>query len=117
MKGKYSIPGWLYLIFGAIITGYSQFLLNSKGLEKNTVFQFFFYVGLIFIAIGIFKLIIRYALGEKKKKIDNDFAYGYNLEKTSNNQNNKYKLITCPKCQAKNYKTYNFCYKCGSRLR
>jgi len=118
MKGKYKISGWLYLIFGLLIAGYSKLLLNKSGSEKNIVFQFFFYIGLAFIAIGVFKTIIRYALGQKNKQLqEQNLNFNSDSEFGTQNNNTKFRLVTCPKCRTKNYATYNFCYNCGCRLK
>ena len=105
--GSYKIPGWLYLIFGGLVAGYSQFVINAKGVDNTVVFNFFFYVGLLLLVIGIFKIVLKFILHKKDEEVETQ-----TFNKPLNNN-----LVRCSKCNSNNYRTYNFCYKCGNKLK
>jgi len=51
------IPGWVYVIVGVVISVISK-LVESK--TKPGQFKLFFWLGIIFVIIGVFKLIAKY---------------------------------------------------------
>ncbi len=104
---KYKIPGTLWLIFGLAISIFSQ-IVKSKQDGNTAAMQLFFYIGLLFIVIGIFKIVIKLVLNPKKENyIDTNIP---------TESNEKFKIILCPKCKAKNYASFNYCRNCGTKL-
>ena len=56
------IPGWAYLIVGVIVSGYSGYVYyyipKSTG-EQNMSMALFFFIGIIFIVVGVEKILSR----------------------------------------------------------
>lgn len=68
------LHGLVWIIVGAIVAGFSKFI---QGLKPDAKMDIFFYVGLGFVAFGIFKLIVNYITSDKKhkkRKQDNQFV-------------------------------------------
>jgi hypothetical protein len=57
------IPGFVYLIIGAVMVGFSL-ITNSR--TKTQSMTVFIYIGLLFFAIGIAKVIFNYVTKDKK---------------------------------------------------
>lgn len=103
---KDKIPGWFWLTAGISMAVYAQVVLARA--ETMISMNFFFYIGLLFIAIGVFKVVIKKILSKpskETKKIIND-----------NVRDSKFVIIHCSKCNAKNYDTFNYCQNCGCKL-
>ena len=96
------IPGIAFLVIGAVVTAASMYLPNLK---------VFFYVGLAFIAVGIFKVLIRYMTKPKESAMEKR-AEGVQAAQRQQRQNYK----VCPRCGAGSYPQANFCYHCGTRI-
>ncbi len=64
---KYKIPGWLWLIAGIGVAVLSK-VISARDASNAAAMTLFFYVGLLFIAIGIFKILIKVILSNKKDK-------------------------------------------------
>lgn len=91
------IPSWLWLIAGIIVIAGSLYVGEQISL--------FFYVGLLFIAIGIAKIVLNYILRKKETK----------TEKTQMPRTHpQYNICRCGQYVRK---TDNFCWSCGTRLR
>jgi len=103
---KYKLPGILWLIFGLAISVFAQIVMSKQ--ENPTAMQLFFYIGLLFVAIGIFKIVLKIMLKPKESKYE---------EKNISEQDEKFKVIFCPKCKVKNYSSFNYCRNCGTKLR
>ena len=104
--GNYKISGWIWLILGAIVSGYSQIVMMKA---KNNMLLFF-YVGLVFIGIGVAKILIKVILkNPKNRKKD--------LELPKESKSSSYKIIFCPRCKSKNYDSFNYCQSCGYKLK
>ena len=58
-----SIPAWVYIIAGAGIAFFSKFVQSRTDINS---LQLFFYIGLVFILIGLIKIIFK--AGKKKEK-------------------------------------------------
>ncbi|MBI4448811.1 zinc ribbon domain-containing protein [Candidatus Woesearchaeota archaeon] len=92
------VPSWVFVLVGVIVS------LVSWRMPK---FMFFFYVGLIFIVVGVFRLAQSYVGGGIKKDIER-------LDKSLA----KHPQVTfCPRCNIPVYVTSNFCHHCGTRLK
>lgn len=83
------IPGIVYLAVGIFVA------VVSKWSGK---LDFFFYVGLVFVAIGIFRIGTKYVTGQEPGRIIPS-------------------VIHCPKCQTPCYTSSNFCHICGFKLK
>jgi hypothetical protein len=66
-----AIPGWAYLGSGILIA------VLSKIVEKNSKpgsFALFFWIGIIFIAVGVGKIVFKYVFRKEKKAPQNPYA-------------------------------------------
>jgi hypothetical protein len=61
-----AIPGWAYLIIGAGMSIMSKYVEKKSPASKFTLF---FYVGIIFIIIGVFKIIIKSVFKKEKNQV------------------------------------------------
>ncbi len=127
------ISGWVYLIIGAFVSGYSRYIqskITSPGLTL------FFWAGVIFIGIGVFKIVLSFIFKEKKiidstslsiqDKIVNNLGFAKDIPKYDSEKINKERelilnknrgIVACPKCGTKHYSNSNFCHICGTRLK
>ncbi|MBC8500716.1 MAG: hypothetical protein ISS25_00405 [Nanoarchaeota archaeon] len=92
------IPGFVYLLIGVVVAGYSQFAPNSD----MPFFNIFFYIGIVFIFWGVVKMI---------------FSPSKRREKTLEHQEKTSGIIFCPRCNAKNFSYSRFCHMCKYKLR
>ena len=55
------IPGWAYILVGVIVSGFSAYAYKyfPKNGEPNPAMALFFFVGMIFILVGIVKIFFR----------------------------------------------------------
>jgi len=65
--------------------------------------KFFFWVGLVLVAWGVFKLIVRYVTGEQPKTEIKPFTGSAHVTR-------------CHACRATVYTTAKFCHMCGAKL-
>ena len=79
----------LWLILGLLVTGVSWYLGDK--------FVLFFYVGVVFLAIALFKTILYFIMRESPE----DKQYRY----------------VCKRCKKTVSKNDKFCGSCGNRLR
>jgi hypothetical protein len=91
------IPWWLWAVVGAVM----YFIAARLG-ESFVVFT---YVGLLFLGIGIFKMLVAFIVGTKGRKADKE------ARELRTHQ------LTCPNCRYVVASTYAFCPHCGMRLR
>jgi hypothetical protein len=91
------IPWYLWIIVGAVMFGISYRIGESMNI--------FLYIGMFFIVIGIFKMLVAFILGGKGRK----------AVKVS--QEIRAQQFTCPRCKTVIASTYQFCPHCGTRLR
>jgi len=103
---NYKISGWVWLILGAIVAGYSQFVMRST----NSNLIFFFYVGLASLGVGIAKIVIKIILKNPKNRKKES-------SESVRETNPQHQIILCPNCMAKNYNTFNYCQSCGHKLK
>ena len=118
---KTKIHGLVYLVIGIAMIAITLFV-QSKVQGSSIVF--FIYVGIVFLIIGIYKLVTKYILGkEKNENITKELGLHkrkymkellHNNDYTQNTGNKK--IILCPNCSAKHYDTSNYCHKCGTKL-
>ncbi|MBI4144898.1 hypothetical protein HY493_01680 [Candidatus Woesearchaeota archaeon] len=92
------IPAIVWLGIGA---GVSYLSLRVGG-----NFTFFFYFGLVFIGIGVARILLSFVFRKKESRLE---------KRVIPRELPKYFL--CPKCRAQVHAGTNFCWKCGRRLR
>jgi hypothetical protein len=99
------LPWWSQLIVAVLFIG-GSFLIDGL--------QVFLYVGLLFLAIAVFKfikdLILNKDISAKEKVMSA-------IEKQEPKKEAPISIIRCPRCSAQNYTTYNFCHHCGFKLK
>jgi hypothetical protein len=136
-----SISGWVFVAVGASVTLFSNYVRNRGG----EGLALFFWVGIIMIGVGIFKIVLGYIKEDKEEKnIPKDkfaraqinsavgpgkfFGINKDLEDVgkSNIDYEKNKavsqiqqnsILVCPMCATKHYSNSNFCHMCGQRLK
>ncbi|MBI4150492.1 hypothetical protein HY492_00010 [Candidatus Woesearchaeota archaeon] len=94
------IPAFAYLLVGALVAYVS--------LRIGETFTFFFYVGLVFLGIGLAKLLIGFLLRKKETKTEKK------LEQPAKPANH---IRYCPRCRSACRMFDYFCWRCGTRLR
>jgi uncharacterized paraquat-inducible protein A len=92
------IPWYLWLGVGAIMFFVSQYVATNL--------EIFVYVGMFFIIVGIFKLLVAFIVGGKSQK---------KVEKEA--QEIRQQQFMCPRCRNIVASTYTFCPHCATRLR
>ena len=90
------IPWWLWLGVGAVM------FAMSYSVEKLQVFM---YIGMLFIILGVFKLLVAFIIGGRAKR-----AVKESMELRTQE-------FSCPRCKAVVASSYEFCPHCGTRLR
>ncbi len=95
------IPALVYLLVGALVSYVS--------LRIGANFTFFFYVGLVFIGVGLAKLLIGFVL--RKKETKNEKKVEQKSEKQTPH------IRYCPRCRSACRMFDYFCWRCGTRLR
>ena len=109
-----AIPGIVYIIIGAGIAYISRRFGSN---EMNL--QFFLWIGLAFIAIGVFKIVLRFITRMPKSGKKQDSAKAglkpINLNQEPDGEISMYSKY-CPACKLKYTKESHFCSKCGSQL-
>ncbi len=102
------IPGWAYGAVGILIAVYSKFI-SSRSEGGNTVMSIFFWVGILLLAIGVFKTVVNYLTGENKMKkarnVNRD-AGGRPVHARD--------FLVCPRCNAKLHGQSKYCNWCGT---
>ena len=96
----------VYIIVGLAVVFFTRYVESRS---EDAGMTFFLYVGFLFLAIGLFKLIILFLFKEKKA----------NVIKQENNHKAvaKKKIISCQTCGVKHYSNSNYCHMCGTKLR
>jgi hypothetical protein len=100
-----AIPGWAYAGVGFAIMIYSKFVKARS--PENTIMGLFFWVGLLLLGIGVFKLALLYLLGGKKKD--------KKKERDQESRPVPRDAIYCPRCNAKLHPQSRYCNWCGTQ--
>ncbi|MFH0869590.1 MAG: hypothetical protein V1866_00855 [archaeon] len=74
------IPGWVYIIVGVAISAVSK-MVEAK--TKPGQFKLFFWLGIAFVIIGVFKLVMRYVFGMGGEEKDKKVAHHRNQMRTN----------------------------------
>lgn len=109
------IHGLVYVLIGIFMSGYSRFI-QSKA--DAPVLKVFFWLGIVFIVVGVFRLVLRYLFKDKKdsdslKNKLNDVK----KDNFSDNNSNSKEIVSCSRCMTKHYSNSNFCHMCGFSLK
>jgi len=124
------IHGIVYLIVGAVMIAFTSFVENANPDARISLFT---WVGVVFIGIGVFKLIINFVNREKTPKTPKNSQtprFGFNSElskvtlgqealrqKQQIQQRTNQNLAPCPYCKTLIPVTSTFCPNCGHKLR
>ena len=100
------IHGLVYLVIGAIVVFFTMYVESRN---EDAGMTFFLYVGYLFLAIGVFKILKGLLLREKKENnINKEIKFSDNYKK---------KIISCHVCSVRHYSNSNYCHMCGTKLR
>ena len=91
------IPWWIWLGVGI-----GMFAMSYR---IGETLQFFLYVGMLFIIIGIFKLLVAFIVGGRGKRAIKESK---ELRKQE---------LSCPRCMSIVASDYTYCPHCGTRMR
>jgi len=138
---KQSLPYWIFFLCGGFITGYSLFVSKTASNANPAVMKLFIYIGLVFLGIGLIKLMFELITKKRAAKITNKLAgideidadekiikqenqqrlNNLNSINTLKNQNKmpymNNNFSYCQQCGSKNFIQSSFCTRCGTRLR
>lgn len=123
-KKSTPIKWQLWLIFGAAMAIYAKIVEMRQ--PQATSMPLFFWVGVIFILIGLGKLAMG-RLGKQEKPKPQQQTYGQQLQQQQaqwqhqqqrdQQQVAQHNLIKCWQCGAANYSHSATCHHCHARLR
>jgi len=99
-----TIPGWVYLVLGGAIAAYAKFVSTRK---PTTALTIFFWIGIILVGVGIFKLASRYMTGQKEMEKANP------REQAEMRQSGG--PLTCARCNARLHPQSRYCNWCGAK--
>jgi len=94
-----ALPAWVFLVVGVLVA----FVSNRLGDR----FVLFFWVGLLMLIYGLFRVILGYVLKNPSKVEDRATERRLNLQQ----------IMACPNCATSCYSSARFCHNCGGRLR
>lgn len=119
------IHGIAYIIIGVAVGGFSLF---SNRMTQSNSLLIFAYIGGLFIAIGVAKLIIKYVLSPAKtnethnipeleagNKSSHPAERG--LIKTRHPDLPEHQPVYCPRCNARLHHRFVYCPRCGTRIK
>ncbi len=95
-----ALPWFIYLIVGALISIYSRVVMGKNNMYAM---KLFFYLGIIFFGIGVYKLLLERMRGKS-------------LGKNEKNRPMDSSIAVCKVCGTKNYVTSFFCHICGTKV-
>lgn len=129
MEGRRPIHYGIFLAVGVIMAGMSGFSLMFSQGANHAAMQLFLGIGLLFLLMGVIKFIIKKVSqvsdNEEKFRKKLSGVGEINREERKMSRNAKQKnppatpnnIISCPRCQARNYGSSNYCHMCGLRLK
>lgn len=129
MEGRRPIHYGIFLAVGIIIASMSGVSLTVSNESNHAAMQLFFGIGLLFLLIGIIKFIIKKVsqVSDNEKEFRKDISGVREINheerimardaKQINTPVIPNKIIFCPRCNAKNYSSSNYCHMCGLRLK
>jgi hypothetical protein len=104
-----SIPGWVYLIVGGAVAGFSKYI-GAKMEKAPGALTIFFWIGILLVAVGVFKLALGYMTGEKEQKPETKAPV-----RGPGRPDYARDAIVCPRCNARLHPQSRFCNWCGTR--
>ncbi len=104
------IPGVVYLIVGLVVIGYSR-LIEAKNPAANI--KIFFWVGLVFLFIGVFKTIIHFVLARSSTP-ELAAARGAAHKVIRQRVGGDATQLICSECGAKLHPKSRYCNWCGA---
>ena len=108
-----SIPGWAYVLVGGIVAGVSKYLTSKP--DASAGLKLFFWLGLLLVAVGIFKIVFGYIMGEKKSVVDEE-GEGQKMRSPKDRPAHARDAIYCSRCKAKLHPQSRYCNWCGTRV-
>lgn len=139
MTEKKPLPGWVYMIVGLAIMGYTRFI---QARQPASTIGFFFWVGLVFLIWGVLREFVPRILAKRQKKEHvgpphqaahaphNHLHPGGNAQHGVSNQMTHHHLKPqqhpshpyqplhkqCPRCQKLTHGQGKFCHNCGHQF-
>ncbi|HLD04636.1 MAG TPA: hypothetical protein VJG90_02855 [Candidatus Nanoarchaeia archaeon] len=95
-----ALPWFIYMIVGVIVSAYSRIVMGKSNLY---VMKLFFYLGIVFFGIGVYKLLLERMRGKS-------------LAKNGKSRPADSSIVTCKVCGTRNYRTSFFCHICGAKV-
>lgn len=92
------INGIVFVIIGAAVSLVSY--------RVGPSFTFFFWLGMIMFIYGVIKIVMQYLKSQTGTKANHHVPHHVNQQPH-----------ICPRCKSKVFPSFNFCAKCGYRLR
>jgi hypothetical protein len=122
------IHGSIWIVLGILMSLYSRFIQSQ--IEKGSM-SLFFWVGIGFIAFGVFRLITDYVFKDSSKiskpvsgnssldrlKLEKERMMQKKDDYEQSYDNSGKVIIPCSRCGTKHYGTSNFCHICGFQLK
>ena len=128
------LPGWTFMVVGAIVVAYTKFIGDDH-------LRFFFWVGIAFLVYGFFKELAHRLVRPKprptpanppvrrEQELDHRHPAGQRFDGQSPHASHQHTRPQqypshphvpaqkgCPRCHATNVGHANFCHGCGQRL-
>jgi hypothetical protein len=137
MAEKSKLPGWVYMIAGLIIMGYTKFIQLKQPTSK---IGFFFWVGLVFLVIGILREFVPRLRAKKPRQEQagpppqrqhqqgqaHPAAHKYNTSPHATHQHttpaqhpsHPYQPLhkQCPRCHILTHGQGKYCHNCGHQF-
>jgi hypothetical protein len=135
-----AIPGWAYLTIGIAVSVLSKIV--EKVSKKPGTFALFFWVGILFLVVGLVKLVLKKNKKEQKNispaeqfapvnfqqrqnmqsqnPSSTNFSQGqHHISRIANPQQRVQhpSIISCPSCGTRHYDYAHYCMRCGTHLR
>ncbi len=85
--------GFVYVVLGVLVSFFSNRVMQAADAQGM---RFFYYVGMILIAVGVMKIVYNY------------------IKKEDESEKN---VISCPSCGVRHYESSNYCHMCGTKLK
>jgi hypothetical protein len=76
-----TIPGWVYILIGGVMCSMST-IIGAK--VKTNSLTLFFYIGVVFIIIGMFKLFLRYFKSKREDRLKRVNGQMLNMKASGN---------------------------------
>lgn len=117
------LSGWVWVVLGILMSLYARFI-QSK-VQKPSL-GLFFWVGLGFVVIGIFKLVLGFVFKDKSNVALGTVSQSSNSKhavaeaerrKLESGLDKKEEIVACSRCGTRHFSASNFCHMCGNSLK